>query len=62
MMTLAHRAGFGELIRAGKVDSSSIERAVNDALSHKKKTISSINCSLEANKIIELIETDKTYS
>jgi len=62
MMTLAHRAGFGELIRAGKVDSSSIERAVNYALSHKKKTISSINCSLEANKIIELIETDKTYS
>jgi hypothetical protein len=62
MMTLSNTAGFGELIRAGKVNSRSIGRAVNHALSHKKKTISSINCLLEVNKIIELIEADKTYS
>ena len=62
MMTLAHTAGYGELIRAGKVNSRSIEQAVNHELSHKKKTISSINCLLEANKITALIDAAKTYS
>ena len=62
MMTLAHTAGFGELIRAGKVDSHSIERAVNHALTHKMKTISSANCSLAVNKITALIDAAKIYS
>ena len=55
MMTLAHTAGFGELIRAGKVNSHSIERAVNYGLSHKIKTISSANCSLAINKITAIL-------
>lgn len=62
MMTLAHSAGFGELIRSGKVDSHSIERAVNYALTHKKKTIPRANCTLAISKIIGIIETTKKTS
>ena len=45
MMTLAHTAGFGKLIRAGKVNSHSIERAVNYGLSYTPFKVPNTNYS-----------------
>ena len=59
MMTLAHTAGFGELIRAGKVNSHSIERAVNYGLSYTPFKIPNTNYSLSINKITALIDNVK---
>jgi len=56
MMTLAQQAGFGKLIRAGKVDSSSIEDAVNDVLSHKEKAILPDGGMLAIDKITAIID------
>ena len=56
MMTLADNAGFGQLIRAGKVSSQNIEQAVNQGLAFNKKTIKDIRCSLDINKVIKIID------
>jgi len=56
MMTLAGDAGYGELIRAGKADSSSIERAVNYAINNNNKGFLNPNCSLAIDKITALID------
>jgi len=60
MMTLAHTAGFGELIRAGKVNSHSIEQAVNYGLKQTPSLISRTNHSLSINKVTALIDNAKT--
>ena len=60
MMTSAQTAGFGELIRAGKVNSHSIKQAVNFGLSHKKKANLNANNSLAINKITAVIEAVQT--
>jgi len=60
MMTSSQTAGFGELIRAGKVNSDSIKQAVNFGLSHKKKANLNANNSLAINKITAVIEAVQT--
>ena len=57
MMTLAHNAGLGLLIRSGKVTASQIEDAVNYGLQHKKNYKHKLDCSLAINKITELIDS-----
>ncbi|NOR69488.1 MAG: glycosyl transferase family 1 [Methylomarinum sp.] len=57
MMTLADATGFGQLIRAGKANSYNIERAVNKGLAVKKKIIPEIDCSLDINEVIKIIDT-----
>jgi len=56
MMTLADKAGYGKLIRSGKVSRDNIEYAVNCALEYKSKIKPAPNCSLEINKITALID------
>jgi len=56
MMTLADKAGYGKLIRSGKVSRGNIEYAVNCALEYKSKIKPTPNCSLEINKITALID------
>jgi len=56
MMTLADNSGFGQLIRAGKINSQNIEQAVNQGLAFNKKTIKDIRCSLDINKVIKIID------
>lgn len=62
MMTLADNAGFGQLIRAGKVNSQNIEQAVNHGLAIKNKKIKGVECSLDINKVIKIIDTATTDS
>jgi len=56
MMTLADKAGYGKLIRSGKVSRDNIEHAVNCGLEYKSKIKPKLNCSLEINKITALID------
>lgn len=58
MMSLAQKAGYGELIRSGEMDKVSIQKAVNRAII--KKTDSSpphSDYSIDINKIISIIDS-----
>jgi len=57
MMTLTDNLGFGQLIRAGKANSNNIERAVNRGLAEMKKTIPEISCSLDINRVKNIIDS-----
>lgn len=57
MMTLAQAAGYGKLIRSGKVDCNSITHAVTQALALDERVISFDECSLDIDKITALIDS-----
>ena len=56
MMTLAHTAAYGELIRAGKVNCHNIETAVKYGLKQNKKVLPAFDVSLAIDKITAIID------
>jgi len=56
MMNLTDKSGFGQMIRAGKANRHSIESAVKIGLEIKKESISEISCSLDINKVKNIID------